>query len=283
VTAAAPKRRKQKPPEWQEQLFFQRLRVHAKGIFLLLAVVFALSFVFLGVGSGSSGISQALQNFFSGSGSSGASISSLQKKTQQHPLDAQAWRDLATAYETKQRTSDAITALTQYVSLKKHDTSAISELGAQYNQLASQYATDYTNAQSEVAASTPAGAAFVPSATTPLGKAYTDTNALKDPIAAAVQSLASSKESTAYSNYQQASANAESTFQKLVKLTPKDANAQLELGQAAEAAQDAKVAIAAYDTFLQLAPNDPLASQVKTQLKTLKAEAALSTTTTASK
>jgi cytochrome c-type biogenesis protein CcmH/NrfG len=283
VTAAAPKRRKQKPPEWQEQLFFQRLRVHAKGIFLLLALVFALSFVFLGVGSGSSGISQALQSFFGSSTSSGASISGLQKKTQKNPLNAQAWRDLATAYETKQRTNDAIDALTQYVGLKPNDTGALTELGSQYNQLADGYATDYTNAQTAIAASTPAGAAFVPSSTSPLGKAYTDTNALKDPVTAAVQSLANSKESTAYSNYQQASANAESTFQKLVKLTPKDANAQLELGQSAGAAQDTAVAIAAYQAFLKLAPNDPLASQVKTELKTLKAQAALSAATTSSK
>ena len=54
--------RKQRPPEWQEQLFFQRLRVHAKWAFVLLALVFGLGFVFLGIGSGSNGITDALQN-----------------------------------------------------------------------------------------------------------------------------------------------------------------------------------------------------------------------------
>ena len=43
---------KQRPPQWQEELFFQRLRNHAKWMFVLLALVFALGFVFFGVGSG---------------------------------------------------------------------------------------------------------------------------------------------------------------------------------------------------------------------------------------
>ncbi len=81
--------------------------------------MFALGFVFLGIGSGSNGITDALQNAFNfGNGSSGTSISSLQKKTEKNPRSAQAWRDLATAYETKQRTNDAITALVQYTSLR---------------------------------------------------------------------------------------------------------------------------------------------------------------------
>ena len=66
---------KQKPPQWQEELFFQRLRDHAKWAFVLLAVVFALGFVFFGVGSGSTGISDALQNAFNFGNKGGSSIS----------------------------------------------------------------------------------------------------------------------------------------------------------------------------------------------------------------
>jgi cytochrome c-type biogenesis protein CcmH/NrfG len=243
-------------------------------MFFLLALVFALSFVFLGVGSGSNGISDALQNFFSGKGSGGPSISNLQKKTQKNPLDAKAWRDLATAYETKQRPQDAVAALSSYVGLRPKDPGALAELATQYTTLAQQYATDYQNAQQQVAAATPVGAAFAPAATTPLGKAFTDTNALKDPISAAVQSVASTKQSTAYSNYQSAQRSAEQAYQKLAKLTPRDANAQLQLGQAAQSAQDTPVAIAAYEKFLKLAPHDPLSAQVKQQLKTLRAQTA---------
>lgn len=250
--------------------------MHAKLVFLLLALVFAGSFVFLGVGSGSNGISDALQGLFSGKGPGGPSISSLQHKTQKNPLDAQAWRDLATAYETKHDTNGAIAALNSYIGLRAHDTSALSELASQYTQLAQGYATDYQNAQQAVADATPPSAAFAPAATTPLGKAYNDPNALQDPIANAVEKLATDRASTAYSNYQQAQTNAEKTYQTLANLTPNDPNAQLELGQAAQAAQDSTVAIAAYEKFLKLAPHDPLASQVKQQLSVLKPSAASS-------
>ncbi|MDX6507756.1 MAG: hypothetical protein QOG06_2400, partial [Gaiellaceae bacterium] len=47
-----PRRKKPAAPSWEEQLFFSRLRRHAKVIYVLLALVFALGFVVLGVGSG---------------------------------------------------------------------------------------------------------------------------------------------------------------------------------------------------------------------------------------
>jgi len=56
--------------------------VHAKWAFVLLAIVFALSFVVFGVGSGSTGISSVLQNAFNFGGGGGSSISSLAKKVE---------------------------------------------------------------------------------------------------------------------------------------------------------------------------------------------------------
>jgi len=278
---AAPRR--QRPPEWQEQLFFQRLRVHAKWAFAFLAAIFALGFVFLGIGSGSNGITDALQNAFNfGSGSGGSSISSLEKKTEKNPLKAQAWRDLATAYETKHRTDDAIRALSQYVGLKPKDTAALAELANEYSTQAQDAATQYQNSQQSVSAISLPGAVFGPAATSQLGKAYSSTS-LKDPIAAAVQSQSSTEQSTAYSNYQTAQKNAEQTYVKLVKVTPSDANAQLQLGQAAQSAGDTKVAIAAYTKFLKLSPHDTYAPQVKAALKQLKAPATSATSSSSGK
>ena len=125
---AAQKPRKQKPPQWQEELFFARLRVHAKWAFVFLALVFAFGFVFFGVGSGSTGISDALQNAFSFGSKGGTSISKLQDKVVKHPKDASAWRDLATALEQKQKTQDAVNALERYSALRPHDQSALAEL-----------------------------------------------------------------------------------------------------------------------------------------------------------
>ena len=145
---AAPK--KQKTPEWQEELFFSRLRNHAKWAYVFLAVAFVLGFVLLGVGSGSNGLSDIFQSAFgSGSSSGGASIGSLQKKVDKEPQNATAWRDLATAYEQKQRTQEAVNALQRYTALKPKDDTGFSELAAQYGILSRTYATDYQNAQLE--------------------------------------------------------------------------------------------------------------------------------------
>jgi cytochrome c-type biogenesis protein CcmH/NrfG len=267
--------RKQKPPQWQEELFFQRLRNHAKWMFVLLALVFALGFVFFGVGSGSTGITDALQNAFSfGHSSGGTSVSKLQKKVAKNPRDATAWRDLATALEQKQKTKDAVDALERYTALRPSDQGALAELAAQYSNLATTYSNDYAAAQAEtVSASTP-GDVFAPPASTPFGKAFSDPNALKDPISAAVSALTSSKQQTAYTNYLDAQRKAEGVYRRLVKLNPRDATTQIQLGQAAQAAQDTPTAIAAFEKFLKLAPTDPLAAQVKQALKSLRAQSA---------
>jgi tetratricopeptide (TPR) repeat protein len=276
AAVAAPKR--QKPPEWQEQLFFQRLRNHAKWAYVGLAVAFVLGFVLLGVGSGSTGAADVLGNMFNfGSSGSGTSITKLQKKVDASPKDAKAWRDLATALEQKQRTQDAVNALERYTALRPKDQNALAELASQYGTLATNYATDYSNAQAEGQQFSSPGAVFAPASTTPFGKAFADPTALQDPISSAVQALASNKQSTAYTNFQTAQKNAEGVYQKLSKLNPNDATTQIQLGQAAQSAGDTAVAIAAYQDFLKLAPTDPLAPQVKQALKQLQASAATST------
>jgi tetratricopeptide (TPR) repeat protein len=170
AVAAPARKHKDKPPEWQEQLFFQRLRTHAKGAYVALAIAFVLGFVLLGVGSGSTGVSDVLQNMFNFGSSSGTSISSLQKKTTNNPNDANAWRDLATAFEQKSRTQEAITALQRYSALRPKDQSALEELAGQYSSLANNYATDYSNAQAAASTQAPPGATFAPPSTTPLGR-----------------------------------------------------------------------------------------------------------------
>jgi Flp pilus assembly protein TadD len=259
-------------------LFFQRLRNHAKWAYVGLAVAFVLGFVLLGVGSGSTGAADVLGNMFNfGSSGGGTSISKLQKKVDASPKDPKAWRDLATALEQKQRTQDAVNALERYTALRPKDQNALAELASQYGTLATNYATDYSNAQAEAQQFSSPGAVFAPASTTPFGKAFADPAARQDPISSAVPALASSKQTTAYTNFQSAQKSAESVYQKLSKLNPNDATTQIQLGQAAQAAGDTKVAIAAYKDFLKLAPTDPLAPQVKQALQQLQASAATST------
>jgi cytochrome c-type biogenesis protein CcmH/NrfG len=256
--------------------------VHAKWAFVLLAVVFALGFVFFGVGSGSTGISDALQNAFNFGNKGGTSISKLQNKVAKHPADATAWRDLATALEQKQRTQEAVDALERYTALRPKDQGALAELASQYGTLAGTYSADYTAARQSAAGQESPAAAFAPAASSPFGKAFANPAALGDPISAAVTSLASTREQTALSQFQSAQTSAENAYKRIAALSPNDASVQIQLGQAAQAAQDAPTAIAAFKKFLKLAPTDPLASQVKQALKSLQTPAATGTAATPS-
>lgn len=273
-TTAVARPHKAKTPQWQDELFFQRLRNHAKWVYVGLAVTFMLGFVLLGVGSGSTGIGDALQNAFH-FGGNGTSISSLESKAAKHPQSAAAWRALATAYEQKQRPADAVTALERYTALRPKDTNALGELATQYTSLATTYQNDYSVALTNAQLTAPAGA-FLPPATSPLGRAYNDPNALQDPISTAVQSVAQTSVQDAYTKLQSTSAKAEDVYKKLVALTPKDATLQIQLGQAAQTAGDTTTALAAYRRFLKLAPTDPLAPQVRKVVKSLAASAAQS-------
>ena len=173
----APK--KQKPPEWQEELFFSRLRNHAKWAYVFLAVAFVLGFVLLGVGSGSNGLSDIFQSAFSfGSSSGGTSIGSLQKKVGKHPQNATAWRDLATAYEQKQRTAGRrhrAAALHRAEAEGRHGLLASSRRSTRL--LSRTYATDYQNAQLEGAHGIADYARSRPPATTVFGKIFADPKA----------------------------------------------------------------------------------------------------------
>jgi hypothetical protein len=125
--APAKKTKRVKHERWEDQLFFSRLRVHAKWVFVFLALVFGVGFVIFGVGSGSTGISDVLQNFFNGTSSSGASASSLRKKAEAHPNQPKPWRDLATKLEADNKLDDAIGALKHYTALRPKDQNVLEE------------------------------------------------------------------------------------------------------------------------------------------------------------
>src|SRR5436305_15230629 len=96
ANAEAPRRRSpaRKQQTYESTMFFPRLRAQAKWVFVFLAAVFALGFVFFGVGSGSTGLGDILRGNFNlfGNGSSGVSsgVKKALERTQQHPKNAQA-------------------------------------------------------------------------------------------------------------------------------------------------------------------------------------------------
>jgi Flp pilus assembly protein TadD len=249
----------------EETLFFSRIRTHAKWMFVLLAVVFAGGFVFFGVGSGNSGLSDVFNNLFQG-GSSGTSISDAQEKVDKNPQDAKAWRELATAFQDKSRTADAINAWSTYTSLKPKDPSGLAALGALQRSQAETLQQDAALAQYEQQQAF-AGTTFAPPSTTPFGKALG-----QDPIEQAVQSQVSSGASEKSTAAATAFQSAVATYNRLATLRPKDAGVQLDLAQTAESASDSKTAIAAYERAAKLLPEQ--AAQIRARIKQLRGSAA---------
>jgi tetratricopeptide (TPR) repeat protein len=271
--AEAPAKGKAKPKgvkheRWEDQLFFSRLRVHAKWMFVFLAFVFAAGFVFFGVGSGSTGISDVLQNFFKGTSSSGASASSLQKKAEAHPQQAKPWHDLAVKLEADNKLDDAIVALKRYTALRPKDQNTLEELASIYLRRATAEQQVYIDAQTRSQLLSP-GPVGQPPASSPLGKAF---SSISNPIQSTISSTVGTQASDAYQKILGYEADAVGTYKQLAKLSPKDATTQLRLAQVSEGAGDTTTAIAAYKRFLQLAPEDPLAPTAKKALKQLQAQ-----------
>ena len=100
---------------------------------------FGLGFVGFGVGAGGVGVG----DIFRGSGGTGAqSVSDARGETEDRPRDAEAWRDLATAYETEGDTAEAVAALDTAVELAPRDASSLRRLAGLRLALASERQQD---------------------------------------------------------------------------------------------------------------------------------------------
>jgi predicted O-linked N-acetylglucosamine transferase (SPINDLY family) len=251
-----------------QALFFERMRRKAKFVYFLLAILFAITFAFLGVGSGSSGLSDLFTNIniFH---HSGTSVSSAQKEIQKHPNAAKGYRDLATAYEGKAQTASAIAALQQYVAINKKDGKALSELAGLQLSQAADYQNQYGNAyqiQQQVSPST----TFLPRGK--LGTAL-GTN----PIEQAQASIAGQNAQGLGQRMSLSYSDAVATYQQLAKLQPNNANAQFQLGNTAQTAAQITgsptynlTAVAAYKAYLKLSPDASTAAQVRALIKQLQ-------------
>ena len=245
----------------EDTMFFPRLRRHAKWMFVALALVFGVGFVAFGIGAGGTGIGDILRD--GGGGGDSLSVSGARKATQENPNDAQAWRDLSTAYQAEGDTDGAIVALNRYADLKPKDADALRELGGLYLTKGGEKQQEAQIAQLRAVyfgGSTQFAPELVVKGQTVGG----------DPIANALEQEAGKRVSELLSQARQSYADAVGTYRQLVAITPKDPSVQLELAQAAEQAFDTATAIQAYEEFLRLAPDDPNAELVKQQLKRLK-------------
>jgi tetratricopeptide (TPR) repeat protein len=240
-----------------QQLFFVKLRRGQKWLYALLALVFAVTFAGVGVGSGGGGLSQLYTGLFGGGG--GNSVSKAQDEIKKDP--AKGYRQLATAYETNGQNNQAIGALQSYLAIKKKDANAWSELGGLELANGNQFATAYQSAQQSAQIADPS-APFQPSGTlaTAVG-----TNA--------AFSQASQQANTAASTFYQQATSAYSTavtdYQKAATLQPHSPAPLEELASASVSAGNIPVAIKALKTYLRRFPTAVNRLQVKAELKQL--------------
>jgi cytochrome c-type biogenesis protein CcmH/NrfG len=260
-----PKKKAKPAPSWEEQLFFSRLRRHAKVIYVLLAVVFAGGFVFLGVGSGSSGIGDLLQgNFFGSNGSSTSSqISDKQKAIRQHPGDVNLYLDLAGLYQTDNKESQALAALRNAQKVAPRNVDVMNRIAGLYSAQAAREANTYNTlltAYGQNAASAPGI-----DTSTELGQAMTS-----DPYTQGLQRQLNES----YTKVTGAYTKAEAVYRQAAgaaKGTSGEPTALLQWASAATSANDVNGAITAYERFLKVAPDDTNAPTVRQTLAQLKA------------
>ena len=166
-----------------QQLFFMRLRRQAKPAYLILAVLFAVTFAFLGVGSGSSGLGDLLSGNFSGlfgGSSTNSAVGKAEAKVKKHPNDVQAKKDLATALQSNNQFDRAIIVLEQVRKAAPKDTDAGPSLPGFYLRRADLARNRAQAIQAEQSASS-AGQIFDIPSTSKLGKAIQGSSDPLDP------------------------------------------------------------------------------------------------------
>lgn len=248
-------------------MFFPKLRRKAKWVFLLLAVIFGGGFLVFGVGTGGgSGIGDFLSDFYHGGSATGnASIDDLRSQVQEDPRDATAVLSLANALQQEGRTGQAIAELERYTALEPRDADALQQLASLYDVQALEARQLAIVAQSEAQESL-FGQTFAPGGEGPLAQALG-----QDPIGQALAQRASDRANAAFDAMRRAYRQEAQVYQQLTLLTPEEPFVFLQLGQASQFAGDTESAIAAYEQFLELSPEDPNAELVRQQLDQLRA------------
>lgn len=263
-----PPKRKKSAPSWEEQLFFSRLRRHAKVAYVLLALVFAVGFVFLGVGSGSNGISDALQSFFGrSSGSSlGSQIHDKQQAVKRNPNDVGLYLDLAGVYQADQQEGNALETLRRAQKVEPRNVDVLNRIASIYSAQAGREGDAYTSTLATYSQNAVTQPGLDTS--TPIGQALTS-----DPYSQALQT----RLSEAYQKVTSAYAKVASVYKRSAQIargTADEPNALLQWASASQNANDVGSAITAYQRFLKIAPDNPNAAAVRQTLAQLSASAA---------
>jgi cytochrome c-type biogenesis protein CcmH/NrfG len=175
-----------------------------------------------------------------------------------HPKDAEAWLQLARAYQADNQSSQAITAYQTYLGLKPKDQTVLSGTASLLEQRGQKSAQKLLRYQAAAAAYTQVESATAASS---LKLAGALTHPLLTTLAQPAQTQARTLETSAITDY----AEAMGLRQKLVNLSPRNATYQYLLAQDAYATQSYATVAKALEAYLKLEPN--LSKSNRTQLE----------------
>jgi tetratricopeptide (TPR) repeat protein len=246
-------------------MFFPKLRKRAKWVFLFLAIIFAASFVFFGVGAGGSGIGDFLSDFIHNEPATGTpSLDDARDEVADNPKNAQAQLDLARAAQAEGEIPEAVSAYEAYLALKPDDSDAMRGLVALYGrQIAdAQERASIANGQ--------AAEASLPNTLAPSDSEFLQA-LTENSLTGAVSAKAQARANAANAEVQRLAQLQVGVFEDLTLLVKDDPLVWLQFAGAAEQAQDYDSAVTAYETYLDLQPNSPQADQIEERVKTLKA------------
>ena len=250
-------------------MFFPKLRKRAKWVFVLLAAAFGIGFVGFGIGGtgGGGGIADAIGDIFGSDGSALPSSSQAAAQLAENPNDPEARENYANALYAERRFEEAKVAYLSYLELEPESTQALRQLAIIYQddvEVALQRARileqDSRNAD-------PGAAILFDPSSTPFTQALAR-NDLERSVAGVIniESLA------AYDEVAVLAVPWAATLETLAAIEPNSPTLQLQLGSAAETANDIDKAIAAYIRALELDPAGASAVPVRDQILFLGGE-----------
>lgn len=252
-------------------MLFEKIRRTQKPVFIFLGLVFALSFVFLGVGSGAGGIS--LGNLLGqSSGSSSTSVNDLLNKVHSDPKDATAWRQLGDAYQTSGQTTLALAAYAQYMNLRPKDANMDTQVATLYETQAQKQAQRAAYWQS-LASQYGSTSSPLPAGGEKLG------TSIGAPLVSTAQQPLTQRAQTYQQQAQQSVLQAIALWKKAIVLSPQDATFERALARDALNAQDYATAYQAVQAILKLEPSAPDKKQLISLLGQLKPLAAIKSPT----
>jgi tetratricopeptide (TPR) repeat protein len=244
-------------------MFFPRLRRQARWMFVFLALVFGGGFVIFGVGSNlPSGLGDILQDV---THDSAPSVGDARDRVRENPRDPAALLALSDALQENQRPDDAIAPLERYLKLRPRDEDALRELAGLYSSKSNRLQEDANLAALDFqVAST--GQLVQPKLSGKAAQGFFQNGTIES----SVVTEAGERYQELLGQQQSAARKAERTYERIARLAPRDPQVQLLLATSAEAAGNLDGAIAAYERFLELAPEDSSAPAVKRTIKDLR-------------